>query len=69
MECPLACGGRMKVVNTIVSDDGKYRIRYHACGQCGHRPDNHKLTIPISHAPRRIATGSSSSSAKNPAKD
>lgn len=49
VECPMLCGGKMKVANSRVR--GRYRIRYHQCDNCGHRPENNKLIIPIQHAP------------------
>lgn len=50
-KCPKCDTGHMIAINSFIR--GEYRIRYLACGACGHRPPNNKVIIPKVFAPFR----------------
>lgn len=58
------CGAALIVVNT--KPGREYRSRYYGCRQCGWRPENNVVRVPLAWSPPRSrkssATGSTYSS-------
>lgn len=53
--CPReCCDGRLKVKNSLKTEDGRFMQRFYGCNKCGCRPAENKRTVPIEKSGSRV---------------